>query len=140
VQQEPQQPGQDKQENDRRCQALPLDALHAVEEAQAPWDRWAGARPAGAGIKSGQLQPPTARPRGLCRFTRALDSIKQGEDMWVLLQGANIHDAKARKVRGRARTLRGSRRRARPAPRRTRARTHTQHPRPPAACRSCRRP
>lgn len=33
------------------------------------------------------------------RFQKALDSAKQGEDMWVLLESANIHDAKLKKVR-----------------------------------------
>lgn len=32
------------------------------------------------------------------RFQKALDSAKQGEDMWILLGSANIHDAKLRKV------------------------------------------
>lgn len=43
------------------------------------------------------LAPTPAAPRA-GRFNRALESIKQGEDMWVLLSGTNIHDAKARKV------------------------------------------
>jgi hypothetical protein len=34
-----------------------------------------------------------------CRFQKALESAKHDEDMWVLLANANIHDAKARKVR-----------------------------------------
>ncbi len=33
------------------------------------------------------------------RFAKALESVKQGEDMWVLLGSSNIYDAKARKVR-----------------------------------------
>lgn len=32
------------------------------------------------------------------RFQKAVDSAKQGEDMWLLLGGANIHDAKLNKV------------------------------------------
>jgi hypothetical protein len=31
----------------------------------------------------------------------AIEHIKQGEDMWVLLSSSNIRDAKARKVRRR---------------------------------------
>jgi hypothetical protein len=32
------------------------------------------------------------------RFQKAVDSAKLGEDMWLLLGGANIHDAKLKKV------------------------------------------
>lgn len=32
------------------------------------------------------------------RFQKAMDSAKQGEDMWVLLASANLHDAKIKKV------------------------------------------
>jgi hypothetical protein len=34
-------------------------------------------------------------------FYKALESVRQGEDMWVLLGACNVYDAKARKVRAR---------------------------------------
>jgi hypothetical protein len=40
----------------------------------------------------------TAHLASFPRFQKALDSAKQGEDMWVLLESANIHDAKLKKV------------------------------------------
>lgn len=38
---------------------------------------------------------------GCHRYNMAIEHIKQGEDMWVLLSSSNIRDAKARKVRRR---------------------------------------